>query len=158
MKSGPEGAHTRHGAQRDLTPRSTCPTVACRPGPNWRIAIHFRQPGFAFLPSGLAWIERWATYSAFHRLAYIKTQYFTATSLDGFIATQDDSLDWLFPLGDVKSHQRQDSLEQRQRRFHGIGHFRGGTCAGHRTGHLGEPGLCGSRGGEVGAAVGCHRQ
>jgi len=29
------------------------------------------------------------------------TQYFTATSLDGFIATEDDSLDWLFPLGNV---------------------------------------------------------
>ena len=31
----------------------------------------------------------------------MKTQYFTATSLDGFIATEDDSLDWLFPLGNV---------------------------------------------------------
>jgi dihydrofolate reductase len=31
----------------------------------------------------------------------MKTQYFTATSLDGFIATEHDSLDWLFPLGDV---------------------------------------------------------
>jgi dihydrofolate reductase len=29
------------------------------------------------------------------------TQYFTAASLDGFIATEDDSLDWLFPLGNV---------------------------------------------------------
>lgn len=29
------------------------------------------------------------------------TQYYTATSLDGFIATEDDSLEWLFPLGDV---------------------------------------------------------
>ena len=29
-----------------------------------------------------------------------KTQYYTATSLDGFLATEDDSLDWLFPLGD----------------------------------------------------------
>jgi len=31
----------------------------------------------------------------------MKTQYFTATSLDGFIATEDDPLEWLFPLGDI---------------------------------------------------------
>ena len=31
----------------------------------------------------------------------MKTQYYTATSLDGFIATEDDSLDWLFALGSV---------------------------------------------------------
>jgi dihydrofolate reductase len=31
----------------------------------------------------------------------MKTQYYTATSLDGFIATEDDSIDWLFPLGDL---------------------------------------------------------
>lgn len=31
----------------------------------------------------------------------MKTQYFTASSLDGFIATEDDSLEWLFPLGDI---------------------------------------------------------
>lgn len=33
----------------------------------------------------------------------MKTQYYTATSLDGFIATEDDSLEWLFPLGDLNS-------------------------------------------------------
>ena len=31
----------------------------------------------------------------------MKTQYYTASTLDGFIATVDDSLDWLFPLGDI---------------------------------------------------------
>ena len=31
----------------------------------------------------------------------MKTQYYTAASLDGFIATEEDSLEWLFPLGDV---------------------------------------------------------
>src|SRR4051812_19270665 len=30
----------------------------------------------------------------------MKTQFYTATTLDGFIATDDDSLDWLFALGD----------------------------------------------------------
>ena len=29
----------------------------------------------------------------------MKTQYYTASSLDGFLATEDDSLDWLFSLG-----------------------------------------------------------
>ena len=33
---------------------------------------------------------------------HVKTQYYTAASLDGFIATADDSLDWLFALGDVE--------------------------------------------------------
>ncbi|HEX6252448.1 MAG TPA: dihydrofolate reductase family protein [Gemmatimonadaceae bacterium] len=32
----------------------------------------------------------------------MKTQYYTAATLDGFIATLDDSLDWLFPLGNVE--------------------------------------------------------
>jgi len=31
----------------------------------------------------------------------VKTQYYTASSLDGFIATEDHSLEWLFQLGDV---------------------------------------------------------
>ena len=32
----------------------------------------------------------------------MKTQYYTAASLDGFIATLDDSLEWLFQLGDIE--------------------------------------------------------
>jgi dihydrofolate reductase len=32
----------------------------------------------------------------------VKTQYYTAASLDGFIATTDDSLEWLFKLGDIE--------------------------------------------------------
>jgi dihydrofolate reductase len=31
----------------------------------------------------------------------VKTIYYTAASIDGFIATLDDSLDWLFPLGEL---------------------------------------------------------
>ena len=37
------------------------------------------------------------------RLGLVKTLYYTAASLDGFIATLDDSLKWLFPLGDLEA-------------------------------------------------------
>ena len=36
----------------------------------------------------------------------MKSQYYTATSLDGFLANEDDSIEWLFPLGDLKSLDR----------------------------------------------------
>ena len=42
----------------------------------------------------------------------MKTQYYTAASLDGFIATQDDSLEWLFPLGDVNETGYPDFVRQ----------------------------------------------
>jgi dihydrofolate reductase len=33
----------------------------------------------------------------------VRTQYYTASSLDGFIADAHHSLDWLFPLGDIEA-------------------------------------------------------
>jgi dihydrofolate reductase len=38
------------------------------------------------------------------------TQYYTASSLDGFIATPDDSLEWLFQLGDVNETSYPDFI------------------------------------------------
>lgn len=32
----------------------------------------------------------------------MKTQFYTASSLDGFIATEDHSLEWLFPLAEIE--------------------------------------------------------
>ena len=40
----------------------------------------------------------------------MKTQYYTASSLDGFIATDDHSLDWLFQLGDVNDTSYPDFI------------------------------------------------
>ncbi len=42
----------------------------------------------------------------------MKTQFFTAASLDGFLATEDDSLDWLFPLGDINDSSYPDFIAQ----------------------------------------------
>ena len=42
----------------------------------------------------------------------MKTQYYSATSLDGFIATEDDSLEWLFPLGNMEHSSYPQFIEQ----------------------------------------------
>jgi dihydrofolate reductase len=42
----------------------------------------------------------------------MKTQYYTATSLDGFIATPDHSLEWLFPLADVNKTSYPDFIKE----------------------------------------------
>jgi dihydrofolate reductase len=42
----------------------------------------------------------------------MRTQYYTATSLDGFIATDDHSLEWLFQLGDVNETGYPDFIAQ----------------------------------------------
>jgi dihydrofolate reductase len=42
----------------------------------------------------------------------MKTQYYAATSLDGFIATEDDSLDWLFPLGELGQSSYPDFIAE----------------------------------------------
>ena len=42
----------------------------------------------------------------------MKTQYYTATSLDGFIATEDDSLEWLFTLGELGESSYPDFIAE----------------------------------------------
>ncbi|MEN3939710.1 dihydrofolate reductase family protein [Prosthecobacter sp. SYSU 5D2] len=42
----------------------------------------------------------------------MKTQYYTATTLDGFLATEDDSLEWLFPLGDLEDSSYPEFIAQ----------------------------------------------
>lgn len=42
----------------------------------------------------------------------MKTQYYVASSLDGFIATEADSLDWLFPLGSLEESSYADFIAQ----------------------------------------------
>lgn len=42
----------------------------------------------------------------------MRTQYYTAMSLDGFIATLDDSLEWLFPLGDLNETSYPEFIKQ----------------------------------------------
>jgi dihydrofolate reductase len=42
----------------------------------------------------------------------MKTQFYSATSLDGFLATEEDSLDWLFPLGDLNDSSYPEFISQ----------------------------------------------
>lgn len=42
----------------------------------------------------------------------MKTQYYTASSLDGFIATEDHSIDWLFPLADMSQSSYPEFIAQ----------------------------------------------
>ena len=41
-----------------------------------------------------------------------RTQYYTACTLDGFIATPDDSLEWLFPLVDINETSYPDFIRE----------------------------------------------
>lgn len=40
------------------------------------------------------------------------SQYYTATSLDGFLATKDDCIDWLFPLGSLAQSSYPDFIAE----------------------------------------------
>ena len=42
----------------------------------------------------------------------MRTQYYTASSLDGYIATVDHSLEWLFQLGDVNQTSYPDFIRE----------------------------------------------
>lgn len=48
---------------------------------------------------------------SFTRSSTVKTQYYTATTLDGFIAGEDHSLDWLFSLGDINATSYPDFIK-----------------------------------------------
>jgi dihydrofolate reductase len=57
-----------------------------------------------------------------------KTQYYTATSLDGFIADPDNSLDWLLEIDDL-SDAATDTAKQARKFFAQVGAF----CMGSTT-------------------------
>ena len=58
-----------------------------------------------------------------------KTQYYTATSIDGFIADQDNSLDWLFEVPEGRGNPFARFLRRRRSLRHGRDDLRVGPVA-----------------------------
>jgi dihydrofolate reductase len=64
-------------------------------------AQHYLQPTRSAADAPAVSVQVFKCQAVSREESHMKTQYYTATSLDGFLATEDDSLEWLFPLGDL---------------------------------------------------------